>query len=76
MTKARVSLAEFAKDRKRPGKLCWTCGIPEAQEINQARGKVAVSAIVKWLVVERGYPKEEATPSRIENHFQREHTTR
>jgi hypothetical protein len=70
-----VTLAEFALEYKRPGRVCWACGIPESAEINAARkaGGVSVPAMCKWLISKKGYTKDQATKAKLNYHFERDH---
>ena len=66
----RQRLADFAAAYKAPtGMKCWLCGIPERAEIDaQIMAGVGPAPIQQWLLRVCGYPKDEATRNRVENH--------
>ena len=66
------SLEAFAAKRPKraPGRPCWACGIPEAEEINSARRKeITLRTIRDWLIEQKGYAPEVVTMTRLQNHF-------
>lgn len=68
MTEAR-SLEAFAAAQP-VERRCWTCNIPERDEVNAAKGRIPVGVMVAWLQ-SRGH--EEATAARLNFHFSARH---
>jgi hypothetical protein len=72
MSAKPLSLEAFAAKNpaKGPGRPCWACIIPEAEEINSARRQeVAITVIRDWLIKEKGYEPGIATSNRLTHHF-------
>jgi len=81
-----ASLEAFAAAIE-PSRRCWLCQIPERSAIDKRRLRddeirrrtgnlhkgLSVLQLAKWLVAERGYSPEEATPTKVRAHFDRDH---
>ena len=72
--KSAGSLDEFVKANPahHGGAGCWTCGLPEAEDLNKARRDRAanVMQMVGWLK-SRGH--DDATRSKLDYHFANGH---
>lgn len=74
-----VSFAS-ATNRSQKGGACWTCGIPERDEIDAAHRDQQIGArtICDWLIAEKGYTDDEIAVRHhsIKAHFSNRHHER
>lgn len=72
---AKKSLKDFlAENPPYRTARCWVCLRPERQEIDEAfRGGASPAQVLKWLIIECGYGRHEATLPRVHYHKQRGH---
>jgi hypothetical protein len=76
-----VDLAAFASDpsRSHKGGGCWTCSIPEREEIDRAHAENGVGAltVIQWLIAECGYGEDQDfRVHSIKAHFNHRHHKR
>ncbi len=72
-SKPKRPLEEFAAEvRAKKVARCWVCEIPERDDLekNYAQG-VPVGTLIRWLIEECGYSRQDATPGKFQNHFYR-----
>jgi hypothetical protein len=76
-----VGLAEFAAspERSQKGGTCWTCSIPERDEIDRAHRENGVGALIAidWLIKECGYGEDQRFRQHsLKSHFNHRHHER